>query len=256
MTTREYGAPSQLEKLAALDFADLVVLNKFDRSGAEDALKEIRKQVQRNRTAFDQPLEAMPVVPTIASQFADAGVDLLWSKLASIICARTDRSFHASEPIMGSDGLPRRIQPIPPERQGYLAEVAGAVRAYHDATALTSERLRLLQHLETASNHLDEPPELAAEIETLRTELEAPLAALEDHRRIAEDYRSRSDLLSRSGQGHPRGDHDTDPLRTRSAEGGAPGHLRLGRPAHVDPVREPPRSLPLQSWGLPVQASR
>ena len=188
VTTREYGAPSQLEKLAALDFADLVVLNKFDRSGAEDALKEIRKQVQRNRTAFDQPLEAMPVVPTIASQFADAGVDLLWSKLASIIAARTDRSFHASEPIMGSDGLPRRIQPIPPERQGYLAEVAGAVRAYHDATALTSERLRLLQHLETASNHLDEPPELAAEIETLRTELEAPLAALEDHRRIAEDY--------------------------------------------------------------------
>ena len=160
VTTREYGAPSQLEKLAALDFADLVVLNKFDRSGAEDALKEIRKQVQRNRTAFDQPLEAMPVVPTIASQFADAGVDLLWSKLASIIAARTDRSFHASEPIMGSDGLPRRIQPIPPERQGYLAEVAGAVRAYHDATALTSERLRLLQHLETASNHLDEPPEL------------------------------------------------------------------------------------------------
>ena len=81
VTTREYGAPSQLEKLAALDFADLVVLNKFDRSGAEDALKEIRKQVQRNRTAFDQPLEAMPVVPTIASQFADAGVDLLWSKV-------------------------------------------------------------------------------------------------------------------------------------------------------------------------------
>ena len=185
VTTREYGAPSQLEKLAALDFADLVVLNKFDRSGAEDALKKW-KQVQRNRTAFDQP-EAMPVVPTIASQFADAGVDLLWSKLASI--SRPNGSgFHASEPIMGSDGLPRRIQPIPPERQGYLAEVAGAVRAYHDATALTSERLRLLQHLETASNHLDDPPELAAEIETLRTELEAPLAALEDHRRIAEDY--------------------------------------------------------------------
>ena len=77
VTTREYGAPSQLEKLAALDFSDIVVLNKFDRPGAEDALTEIRKQVQRNRESFDESPEAMPVIPTIASQYADAGVDQL-----------------------------------------------------------------------------------------------------------------------------------------------------------------------------------
>ena len=121
VTTREYGAPSQLEKLAALDFSDIVVLNKFDRPGAEDALTEIRKQFQRNREAFDQSPESMPVIPTIASQFADAGVDRLWESLANILNERFETSFAAAEPRLGVDGLPTRDAPIPPERQGYLA---------------------------------------------------------------------------------------------------------------------------------------
>ena len=66
--------PESTEKLAALDFADIVVLNKFDRAGAEDALIEIRKQFQRNREAFDESPESMPVIPTIASQFAMQGL--------------------------------------------------------------------------------------------------------------------------------------------------------------------------------------
>ena len=78
VTTREYGAPSQLEKLEMLDSADIVVLNKFDRPGAEDALAEIRKQFKRNREMWDADNSELPVVPTIASQFADAGVDQLW----------------------------------------------------------------------------------------------------------------------------------------------------------------------------------
>ena len=108
VTTREYGAPSQLEKLAALDFSDIVVLNKFDRPGAEDALTEIRKQFQRNREAFDQSPESMPVIPTIASQFADAGVDRLWESLANILNERFETSFAAAEPRLGVDGLPTR----------------------------------------------------------------------------------------------------------------------------------------------------
>ena len=134
VTTREYGAPSQLEKLAALDFADIVVLNKFDRAGAEDALIEIRKQFQRNREAFDESPESMPVIPTIASQFADAGVDRLWEAISEILNHEYGCNFTASEARLGVDGLPTREPPIPPERQGYLAEVASAVRGYHGRT--------------------------------------------------------------------------------------------------------------------------
>ena len=78
VTTREYGAPSQLEKLEMLDAADLIVLNKFDRRGSEEALSEIRKQFKRNRELWDADDSTLPVIPTIASQFADAGVDMLW----------------------------------------------------------------------------------------------------------------------------------------------------------------------------------
>ena len=156
VTTREYGAPSQLEKLAALDFSDIVVLNKFDRPGAEDALTEIRKQFQRNREAFDQSPESMPVVPTIASQFADAGVDRLWESLATILNQRFQTSFVATEPRLGVDGLPTREPPIPPKRQGYLAEVASVVRGYHQRTKEASEGVRLVQQLEAAAKQMRE----------------------------------------------------------------------------------------------------
>ena len=155
VTTREYGAPSQLEKLAALDFADIVVLNKFDRPGAEDALKEIRKQFLRNREAFDESPESMPVVPTIASQFADAGVDRLWESISRLLNDRFGTKFSASEPRMGPDGLPSRDAPIPPERQGYLAEVAATVRDYHQRSEDVARSVRIVQQLEASAKLLE-----------------------------------------------------------------------------------------------------
>jgi len=189
VTTREYGAPSQLEKLAALDFADIVVLNKFDRPGAEDALTEIRKQVKRNREMWDAEDDALPVVPTIASQFADAGVDMLWSKLADLL----EGDFAASEPILGEDGLPSRIAPIPPERQGYLAEVAATVRGYHAEAVEVADKVRLVQQLEAAANHLDgaAASELTEEAARLRSEVPATVwEGLEEFTAMAEAYRS------------------------------------------------------------------
>ena len=174
VTTREYGAPSQLEKLAALDFADLVVLNKFDRPGAEDALTEIRKQFKRNREMWDAKNEDLPVIPTIASQFADAGVDLLWQKLAGLLNQEHGQSFDAAEARLGADGLPHRSAPIPPERQGYLAEVAASVRDYHARTEETSRNVRLVQQLDAAaqqmrkSNRLTSAADLTAEAEEIR----------------------------------------------------------------------------------------
>lgn len=79
--TSEFGAPSQLEKIDMLDYADLVAINKFDRRGSEDALRDVKKQVQRNHNRFSEPYETMPVYGTMASQFNDTGVDTLFKAL-------------------------------------------------------------------------------------------------------------------------------------------------------------------------------
>ena len=197
VTTREYGAPSQLEKLAALDFADLVVLNKFDRPGAEDALAEIRKQVKRNREEWDASNESLPVVPTIASQFADAGVDQLWHRLVGLLNSRMNTIFVASEPNLGDDGLPKRNAPIPPERQGYLAEVASTVREYHSSAQGIAEKVRLVQQLSSSSERMKEigkleaADDLANEAQSLRNEIpENVWQALDDFDEYAKAYRS------------------------------------------------------------------
>ena len=145
--TAEFGAHTQLEKIEMLDVADLVILNKYEKRGSEDALRAIRKQVRRNRNKFDVADEELPVVATIASQFADGGVDRLWVKLAAMV------GFEASEPI---DEMGARKGVIPPERISYLSEIAATVRTYHADNEAVAEQLRLCQHLETAAAHAQE----------------------------------------------------------------------------------------------------
>ena len=154
VTTREYGAPSQLEKLEMLDVADIIVLNKFDRRGSKDALSEIRKQFKRNREMWDAEDSTLPVIPTIASQFADAGVDMLWERLVGILQDSHGSDFTAAPSRVGKDGLPHRSNPIPPERQGYLAEVTAAVRSYHERTKEVVGRVRLVQQLEASASQM------------------------------------------------------------------------------------------------------
>ncbi|MBS0376416.1 MAG: cobalamin-dependent protein [Proteobacteria bacterium] len=132
--TSEYGAASQLEKIDMLDFADFVVLNKFEKRGAEDALRDVRKQWKRNHPeSFKRPDEAVPVYPTIASQFNDAGVNQLFVAL----CARLEEQWGRLKPWLPAPlepvGMPRRAALIPGERVRYLAEIADAGRrARHD----------------------------------------------------------------------------------------------------------------------------
>ena len=197
VTTREYGAPSQLEKLAALDFADLVVLNKFDRPGAEDALAEIRKQVKRNHESWEASDESLPVVPTIASQFADAGVDQLWHRLVGLLNGKLNTNLVASEPKLGNDGLPKRSTPIPPERQGYLAEVASTIREYHANAEEVAKKVRLFQQLTSASERMrdcgkiDASQDLADESENIRKEIpESIWDLLDDFDEYSEAYRT------------------------------------------------------------------
>ena len=153
--TAEYGAHTQLEKIEMLDVADIVVINKFERRGAEDALRAVRKQVRRNRNLFDIPDEQLPVCATIASQFADPGVDDLWHRLAQVVKLADGRPLTARRPEMPPSGMPEARHIIPPERVHYLAEVAALVRDYHGRTYGEVQKARLTQQLAEAANHLD-----------------------------------------------------------------------------------------------------
>ncbi len=126
--TSDFGAPSQLEKIDMLDYAELVVLNKFDKRGAEDALRDVRKQWKRNRVAFSMKDEDVPVYPTIASQFNDPGVTWMFSNLCRLM--REKLKLEAGTAIDWSPQVdttlkePRATVLIPGQRTRYLAEIA------------------------------------------------------------------------------------------------------------------------------------
>ena len=184
--TAEFGAHTQLEKIEMLDVADVIVLNKYEKRGSEDALRAIRKQVRRNRNQFELADEDLPVVATIASQFADGGVDRLWQKVAAMV------GFEASEPL--DDGERKGV--IPPERIHYLSEIAATARTYHAANDEVAQRLRLVQHLETAAAHAAErgatavAEDIEAQVATLLEELDEARTALVNFRALAKEYAS------------------------------------------------------------------
>ncbi|HEY4353898.1 MAG TPA: fused isobutyryl-CoA mutase/GTPase IcmF [Paraburkholderia sp.] len=129
--TPEFGAASQLEKIDMLDFADFVAINKFDRKGAADALRDVAKQVQRNRGEFSTVPSGMPVFGTIASRFNDDGVTALYQRVARALRARGLREGSARLPAL--DGVRHssgRHAIVPPERVRYLSDVAQTVRDY------------------------------------------------------------------------------------------------------------------------------
>ncbi len=130
--TPEFGAASQLEKIDMLDFADFIAINKFDRRGAEDALRDVRKQVQRNRQSFGQSPDAMPVYGTIASRFNDDGVTALYQSIAANLKGKGLKlSRGVLAPMKGKSSSDVHVV-VPAKRARYLAEIADAVRAYHE----------------------------------------------------------------------------------------------------------------------------
>ncbi len=126
--TPEYGAASQLEKIDMLDFADLIAINKFDKRGAQDALRDVRKQFQRNHKLFDVETEKMPVFATIASQFNDPGTNQLYRHLMDTIKEKAKVDLHSDFHI--TDEMSKKIFIIPPQRTRYLAEISENNRAY------------------------------------------------------------------------------------------------------------------------------
>ncbi len=126
--TPEYGAATQLEKIDMLDFADIIAINKFDKRGSLDALRDVKKQYQRNHKLFQADVNQMPVFGTIASQFNDPGTNSLYKALINKVVEKTATSLDSSFEI--SKEMSEKIFVIPPKRNRYLAEIADTNRAY------------------------------------------------------------------------------------------------------------------------------
>ena len=152
--TSEFGAASQLEKIDMLDFADLVVVNKFEKRGGEDAVRDVRKQVQRNRRAFDRDPADMPVFGTIASKFNDDGVTALYHALLDLIRSKTGIQYESRFPRPDTRTSSSKTIIIPPERIRYLSEISASLRHYHQETQEQSRALRSFWHLEETAERL------------------------------------------------------------------------------------------------------
>ena len=132
--TAEFGAASQLEKIDMLDFADVVAINKYERRGSEDARRDVARQLVRNREAFGQTWQDMPVFGTSAASFNDDGVTALYQHLRDVLIGKglaADAGLLPPVSVKASTGL---TIPVPASRVRYLAEIADAVRGYHAAT--------------------------------------------------------------------------------------------------------------------------
>lgn len=156
--TPEYGAASQLEKIDMIDYADLIALNKFDKRGALDALRDVKKQYQRSRQLFDKRPDDMPVYGTIASQFNDPGTNTLYRAIVDALVSRCGLDWLSGLHV--SDEMSEKIYIIPPDRTRYLAEIVEENERYDAFVERQSELARRLWRLRGAIDelHRDTPP--------------------------------------------------------------------------------------------------
>ncbi|NCX94935.1 MAG: methylmalonyl-CoA mutase [Chitinophagia bacterium] len=165
--TPEYGAATQLEKIDMLDFADLVVINKFDKRGAMDALRDVKKQYQRNHKLFNKNADAMPVFGTIASQFNDPGTNTLYKALMDTIVAKTGASLSSQFAI--SNEMSEKVYIIPPSRTRYLSEIAENNRKYDQWAVSQSQTAQKLYALNKAIETLKANEELQGATQAIDT---------------------------------------------------------------------------------------
>jgi methylmalonyl-CoA mutase len=145
--TPEYGAATQLEKIDMLDFADVIALNKFDKRGALDALRDVKKQYQRNHQLWDRKPDDMPVFGTIASQFNDPGTNQLYHRLMEKVVEKTGADLRSS--FHGSDEMSEKVFVIPPARTRYLSEITENNRKYD---SWVNEQSQIAQQLYSLHN--------------------------------------------------------------------------------------------------------
>ncbi|MCF8049397.1 MAG: cobalamin-dependent protein, partial [Desulfarculaceae bacterium] len=240
--TSEFGAASQLEKIDMLDFADLVAVNKFERRGSEDALRDVRKQLQRNMNAWSTDTAKMPVYGTIASKFNDDGVTALYLALLAEIKAKTGVGFASPRKATGVAYSTSRTIIVPPDRTRYLAEIAEAIREYHARTKQQADLVRRVwqmksTHDEVASSWQGEPG-LEGALEKLRAEVHKLEEGYEEetHRLLAQWPKLQKDYSGKEYVYTVRDREIRVPLTTRSLAGSAIPKVCLPRwqdPAEV-----------------------
>ncbi|MFL6622150.1 MAG: fused isobutyryl-CoA mutase/GTPase IcmF [Sulfurifustis sp.] len=152
--TPEYGAASQLEKIEMLDLADFVAINKFDRRGAHDALRDVAKQMQRNREAFSTPPDKMPVFGTQASHFNDDGVTALYQAMAPKLVDFGLKLGAGKLPAAATRHSTSHVVIVPPARARYLAEIADTVRGYKKRAREQGQLAREVQQLRASRDML------------------------------------------------------------------------------------------------------
>lgn len=160
--TPEYGAATQLEKIDMLDFADLIALNKFDKRGALDALRDVKKQYQRNHNLWDADVDTMPVYGTIASQFNDPGTNSLYKAIIEKLNEKSAAKLESSYEITGE--MSEKIFIIPPNRTRYLSEIAENHRIHREKIASQVEVADKLYALHRSIETLDDQ-ELVAQLQ-------------------------------------------------------------------------------------------
>ena len=156
--TPEYGAATQLEKIDMLDFADLIAINKFDKKGSLDALRDVQKQYQRNNQRFDEKVENMPVYGTIASQFNDPGANSLYKAIMDTFSKKELGNFNSKFEI--TDEMSEKIFVIPPNRIRYLSEISENNRSYdkwaNEQKTIAQKLYALQKSLDILSDASDE----------------------------------------------------------------------------------------------------
>lgn len=151
--TPEYGAASQLEKIDMLDFADVIAINKSDKRGAADALRDVKKQYSRNHKLWDAEADELPVFSTMASQFNDIGVNKLYNHLIKVMNQKSGTDFAVYELALGEEQTGSQI--IPPARVRYLSEITETVRNYNKFTENLADQAAELQSLQNVDSLLE-----------------------------------------------------------------------------------------------------
>ena len=193
--TPEYGAATQLEKIDMLDFADLICINKFDKNGSLDAVRDVKKQYQRNNNRFDENVNSMPVFGTIASQFNDPGVNCLYKAIMDKFSEKGLGNFNSSFEI--TDEMSEKIFIIPPNRVRYLSEISENNRAYDkwadDQKDVAQKLYALQKSLEILSNVSKEViAKIKSEYETLLLDLDPKNKILIDSwKEVQEKYKAK-----------------------------------------------------------------